>query len=184
MGPISINVFSALTCICNLGEAELDRVKIPTRVPSNFEGNAVVQQELTCPDGQTYTITVVKVGSPHTIIFVDNLEEDVDYSLGPKLDWWSEIFPQGTNVEFVKVLSGTHVDVTMYERDVKGPLRLASAACAVAAAAEEAGKVIDRDGLMVGFTGCGHLTVRWDEEDGFSVSGPASFSFSGTAIVE
>jgi len=61
----------------------------------------------------------INTGVPHTIIFVDDLE-DVDVaSLGKDIRNNSEFSPEGTNVDFVKVLDKDKIAVRTYERGVE-----------------------------------------------------------------
>ena len=53
---------------------------------------------------------MVSMGNPHAIIFVDDLEKDIDFeSDGPALESDTSVFPAKTNVEFVQVMSPTHL---------------------------------------------------------------------------
>ena len=61
-------------------------------------------------------VTTVSMGNPHAIIFVDKLS-DVDFEEeGPNLENCIDIFPAKTNVEYVEVLSDTHLKMKVWER--------------------------------------------------------------------
>lgn len=97
------------TITVDMGEPILEGSKVPTTLKPNFEGDSVVEQALEC-NGKTWKISAVSMGNPHAIIFVDDLEKDIDFgSDGPALESCVEAFPARTNVEFVQVMSDTHL---------------------------------------------------------------------------
>ena len=91
------------------GEPILDGPTVPTTLTPNSEGNSVLEQVHTC-NGKEWKISMVSMGNPHAIIFVDDLEKDIDFeSDGPALESDTSAFPAKTNVEFVQVMSPTHL---------------------------------------------------------------------------
>ncbi len=62
-------------------------------------------------------ICAVNTGVPHAIVFSDNLEKDI-IPLAKKIRYHS-LFPQGTNVNFVRVLNDHTLEVRTYERGVE-----------------------------------------------------------------
>lgn len=96
------------TITVDMGQPELAGPKVPTLLEPNFEGDSVVEQTLEC-NGKTWKVSAVSMGNPHAVIFVDDLEKDIDFeSDGPALES-CEAFPARTNVEFVQVLSDMHL---------------------------------------------------------------------------
>lgn len=96
------------TITVDMGPPELVASKVPTTLEPNFEGDSVVEQTLEC-NGKTWKVSAVSMGNPHAVIFVDDLEKDIDFeSDGPALES-CKVFPARTNVEFVQVLSDTHL---------------------------------------------------------------------------
>jgi diaminopimelate epimerase len=61
----------------------------------------------------------VNTGSPHVITFVDNLEAANVLSLGKELRKHPEFMPEGTNVNFVKMLGVNAISIRTYERGVE-----------------------------------------------------------------
>ena len=53
--------------------------------------------------GEIYTGTVISMGNPHLVIFVDEMDQVGLASVGPLLECLP-LFPDRTNVEFVQVL--------------------------------------------------------------------------------
>lgn len=107
-GPIIPVMNSDGTITVDMGQPQLVASKVPTTMEPNFEGDSVVEQTLEC-NGKTWKVSAVSMGNPHAVIFVHDLEKDIDFeSDGPALES-CKAFPARTNVEFVQVLSDTHL---------------------------------------------------------------------------
>ena len=108
--------------------------------------------------GEIYTGTVISMGNPHLVIFVDEMDQADLASVGPLLECLP-LFPDRTNVEFVQVLKPDEVRMRVWERGSGITQACGTGACATAVAAfltERAGResIIVMDG--------GSLTIRWD----------------------
>ena len=55
------------------------------------------------------------MGVPHTIVFVDDINMEEIHKYGPLIEK-HEIFPQNTNVNFVKVIDESNILVRTWER--------------------------------------------------------------------
>jgi diaminopimelate epimerase len=79
----------------------------------------------------------LNTGVPHTVFFVDNLEDPAWLGLAPSIRHHPLFAPQGTNVNFVK--RGTSLEMRTYERGVEGEtLSCGTGTVAAALAAQEA----------------------------------------------
>lgn len=62
------------------------------------------------------------VGVPHTMIFREDVES-MDYGTllewGRKIRYTLNVFPKGTNVNFIKIVDGSNITVRTYERGVE-----------------------------------------------------------------
>lgn len=115
--------------------------KVPCTLDSNFDGDSIVEQTLTDKNGKEWKVSAVSMGNPHAIIFVDDLENDIDFEIdGPALEADSS-FPAKTNVEFVQVMSPTHLKMKVWERGAGPTLACGTGACALTVAAIRAGKI-------------------------------------------
>ena len=63
------------------------------------------------------SVSVINTGVPHAVIFVDDLDLDI-LEIAPKIRF-DPIFPNGTNVNFVKIESDNEVTIRTYERGVE-----------------------------------------------------------------
>ncbi|MDR2811261.1 MAG: diaminopimelate epimerase [Tannerellaceae bacterium] len=123
-------------------------------------GIPTVEQTLTLevePCG-SITGTVVSVGNPHFVVFVDNLAGIDLPVVGPKLEH-HPLFPGRINVEFVQVLSPGEVRMRVWERGSGITMACGTGACATAAAGVACGKT-NRE-VNVHMDG-GTLAIRWD----------------------
>jgi diaminopimelate epimerase len=85
---------------------------------------------------------MVNVGNPHFVLFVGGRRNDWDFGvhgmswqkLGARIST-SPLFPQGTNVEFVKVLSAHEIEFRIFERGCGPTTSSGTGTCASSAAA-------------------------------------------------
>lgn len=123
-----------------------------------------------------YTIYPVSVGNPHAVLFlpeIENLELNI---LGPQIEC-HPMFPNRTNVEFVKCIDRTHLTMRVWERGSGETLACGTGATAVLAAAATLG-LCEREAL-IRLRG-GELSLRWDtKDDHIYLTGPARTVFEG-----
>mmetsp|Transcript_4498 Transcript_4498/g.4267 ORF Transcript_4498/g.4267 Transcript_4498/m.4267 type:complete len:331 (-) Transcript_4498:157-1149(-) len=169
----------------DMGEPVLDGPTVPTTLEPNFDKNSVVEQTIEA-NGKTFEVSAVSMGNPHAIIFVDDLEKDIDFEKdGPALECHS-MFPAKTNVEFVQVMSPTHLKMKVWERGAGPTLACGTGTCALVVAAVRAGKIprAGIEGTRVTLPG-GDLFIEWREEDNkIYMTGPANLSFKGQAALK
>jgi diaminopimelate epimerase len=124
-----------------------------------------------------HTPSVVNVGNPHAIFWVDDLEV-VDLSrVGPLLEN-HPIFPEGANISLCKVESPEHLRLKVWERDAGLTKACGTAACAAAVCAARK-RLAGRD-VRVTLPG-GNLFIRWREsDDHVLMAGPVEYEYEGT----
>ena len=120
--------------------------------------------------------TCVSMGNPHAVIFVDDVDAAPVARLGPLIET-HELFPRGTNVEFVQVLDKEHVRQRTWERGSGETLACGTGACAVGVAGTTRGRTGDR--VTVHLRG-GDLVIEWDGIGPVYMTGPAVEVFTGT----
>lgn len=122
----------------------------------------------------------VSMGNPHCIFFVDNIEDKwVDKAvqeIGSAIET-HPMFPNKTNVEFVEVLSPTHLRMRVWERGCGITEACGSGACAVTVAAIKRG--LTERKVTVTLDG-GDLIIDWPNDDApVSMAGPVAYVFDG-----
>jgi diaminopimelate epimerase len=112
----------------------------PAAVPLRAE-RPVVDARWTL-SGHPVSATVVSVGNPHCVLFVDAADLDAL----PWRDWGQALetdprFPRRTNVQVARIREDGGVDIRIWERGAGPTLASGSSSCAVAAAAVLTGRL-------------------------------------------
>jgi diaminopimelate epimerase len=156
----------------DMGEPVLESELIPYK---GEQGAKVIDEEIQI-DGQKMLITVVSMGNPHCILFIDQDFEQVPvHILGPQLETHN-LFPAKTNVEFVEVLDRGRARVRVWERGVGETLACGTGACAVAVGGALSGR-LDRK-VQISLPG-GSLSIEWGQDNHVYMTGSAEEVFSG-----
>ena len=144
-------------------------------IPCAFTGDPVCMRPLEAL-GQNWPLTMVNMGNPHAVTFVDSPAAAPVTTVGPVLEC-DPSFPHRCNIEFVHVVDRAHLDMRVWERGAGETLACGTGACASAVAAMLNG-LIDRR-AEVTLPG-GTLTVEWSEADGHVyMTGPVAFVYDG-----
>jgi diaminopimelate epimerase len=120
--------------------------------------------------------SVVNVGNPHCIFWVDDLDV-VDFGrIGPMLEN-HPLFPERANISLAKVVARDHIMLKVWERGAGLTKACGTAACAVMAAGHRI-KIIDAV-CRITLPG-GDLFMSVNEENGHVLmTGPAAYDFDG-----
>ncbi len=144
-------------------------------IPSTVNACPVVGYPMTV-DGVSYAMTLVSMGNPHGVCFVENPDTAPVAAHGPLLERHSD-FPQKANIEFVQVVDRGHIRLRVWERGTGETLACGTGACASVAACVLNG-LCDRQ-VQVSLPG-GELSVVWEESDNhIYLTGPATFVYDG-----
>ena len=113
--------------------AEMGRATFRSReIPATGPDRDIVGETIDVA-GERLQITAVSVGNPHCIVFVDNLAAVDLARLGEALEH-HPMFPNRTNVQFVRVDSPRRVTIRIWERGAGETMASGSSSSAVAAA--------------------------------------------------
>jgi len=160
----------------DMGEPELDG----RNIPSLAEGCPVIGHEITV-EGTPYAFTLVSMGNPHAVCFVDNPDTAPVTTHGPVLECHPD-FPQKANIEFVQIVSPTHARMRVWERGTGETLACGTGACAVLVACALNG-LCERE-ADIDLPG-GTLHIHWSEEDNHVyMTGPAAFVYDGVWLMD
>lgn len=154
----------------NMGRAILKGEEIPVKLKGR-----IINHPLRI-HGIEYRMTCVSMGNPHCVLFIDNLKEYPVHEKGPLIENYY-LFPNRTNVEFVKVISKKKIEMRVWERGAGETLACGSGACAAAVASHLNGKTERK--VEVKLPG-GTLEIEWNRaEDSVYMTGPATTVFEG-----
>lgn len=158
-------------------EVEMTRpVFEPEKIPTRLPGRAPLVDVPLDVDGERLSVTVLSMGNPHCVVFVDDPEDYPVARLGPRIEH-HPMFPERVNVEFVGVLSEAELVQRTWERGSGETLACGSGACATAVAGVLSGRS-SRD-VSIRLRG-GVLRIRWPADGGpVYMTGPAAHVFDG-----
>jgi diaminopimelate epimerase len=155
----------------DMGQPVLDRECIPVL---GTPGTRLIEEEIAL-GGNQVVVTAVSMGNPHCLIFVPDVSGAPVESLGLRLEK-SELFPNHTNVEFIKVESNEEITVRVWERGVGETLACGTGACASAVGSALTKRTGRR--VHVNLPG-GQLLIEWSDNDHVFMTGPAEEVFDG-----
>jgi diaminopimelate epimerase len=122
-----------------------------------------------------HTPSVVSMGNPHAIFWVDDVNAHDLARLGPLLEN-HPIFPERANITLAHIVSRDHIVIRTWERGAGLTKACGSAACAVAVAAARLKRTNRK--VKVTLPG-GELVVEWRADDHVLMTGPVAFEFEG-----
>ena len=155
----------------NMGQAEL----APERIPVSLPESEIIGRPVPI-DGKEWEITCVSMGNPHCVVFCEDPDSLELTQVGPKFEK-AEIFPEGVNTEFIRVIDRKTLQMRVWERGSGETLACGTGACASAVAAILRGYCDREEEITVRLKG-GELKIRWDQEAVW-MTGPAETVFTG-----
>ena len=153
----------------NMGSPKLNSVEIPM---SGAE-SSVVGHELSV-DNEKINITSLLMGVPHTILFVEDVDNTDIEGIGSKVEKHPD-FPEGTNVNFVQVINEEEIKIRTWERGAGCTLACGTGSSASVVASVLNGKTGKKVTVHLAL---GDLIIEWIGENVF-MTGPATNVFSG-----
>lgn len=126
-------------------------------------------------NGEKMRFTVVSMGNPHAITFVEDLDKIDVEKMGSAVEN-NPIFPNRTNVEFVQIIDKNNIKVRVWERGVGETFACGTGACAAMVASGLNGYT--DESVTVGLKG-GELKVEWGKDNHIYMQGPATTVYEG-----
>ena len=124
-------------------------------------------------------ITFVDVGNPVAVIFVEDFAQIDWRGIGSRIEV-APIFPDRTNVVFVKVIDKENVEIRIWERGAGETS--SSGTCSIAAAVASA--VNNKTGRKVSVRAIGGTTEAvWREDGEMMITGRADLAFCGEYLL-
>ena len=114
--------------------------------------------------------TVVNVGNPHIVFFINNIEDFNLEKIGPEIEN-DKLFTEKCNVTLAKIINKNHIKVKVSERGAGLTKACGTAACATAYSAKINGKINNKTDIEFEM---GKLSISIDEKENISMSGPVS----------
>lgn len=146
----------------------------PKSIPALGE-EEIIKKDI-CANGKRYNITSLLLGVPHTVL----LTEDGGFKVeeGAAIET-HELFPQGTNVNFCRVVNRGEIKVNTWERGA-GPTLACGTGCCSSVVVCNKLNLVDKSVKVMAPGGI--LTIEITE-DGIMMTGPAENVFKGEIAV-
>jgi diaminopimelate epimerase len=165
---------SGATVRANLGSPDFRASSVPIKTKSPYVINLPVKI-----GKMPVRLTALAVGNPHAVVVVDHFDFDWQ-SLGGAIET-APVFPNHTNVEFVRVINRRKIQVAEWERGV-GPTGSSGTGAAASVAACVTLGLVERK-CEVKFEP-GSLHIEWDTRTGsMLLIGPVELVMSGEFVI-
>ncbi len=174
-GVLDVHVTDQLSITVDMGEPHFDWQDIP--LAEEFRDTRAIELQIgPIDDPVLHSPSVVNVGNPHAIFWVDDVMAYDLERLGPMLEN-HPIFPERANISLADVTSRETLTLRTWERGAGLTLACGSAACAAAVSA--ARKKLTGRNVTVTLPG-GPLDVAWTETNRILMTGPVAFEYEGS----
>jgi carbamoyl-phosphate synthase large subunit len=161
-GPRLLRVYTRYGNVIS-GEVNLGvPVFHPSAIPADLPGEKVMGRVVDIGP-MMFCITCLSLGSPHCVIFCDDLERIDMNTIGPLVEC-APFFPKRSNVEFVRVVDEETLSMRIWERDDGETMASGSGACAAVVAAAENG-FCARSGMIRVIQNGGDMMVDYSGEE-------------------
>ncbi len=160
--------------IVDMGEPIFQDKNIPYDIYEPFNKDLDIDIE-----GEKMRFTVLSMGNPHAVTFVENLEK-LQIELYGSIIENNPIFPNRTNVEFVQIIDKNNINVRIWERGVGETYACGTGACAAVVAGGLNGYT-DAN-VIVSLPG-GKLKIEWGKDNHIYMQGPATTIYEGKILV-
>jgi diaminopimelate epimerase len=133
-GVVTARVHPGGRCVTvEMGQVRCDSREIPVLGPVRE-----VLDERMEVGGQVLRYSAATVGNPHCVVLCDEISATLAQRLGPLIEREPR-FPQRTNVQFLRVLDRSTLQLEIWERGAGYTLASGSSSCAAAAVAHRLG---------------------------------------------
>ncbi len=142
----------------------------------NAEGFALMM-----PDEATIiNCTFVDIGNPVAVIFLEDFDQINWRQFGSKIENFTDVFPERTNVAFVKVIDKENIEIRIWERGAGETSSSGTCSIAAAVASASAGKTNRK--VSVHAPGGTTEAVWRADDDEMLITGRADLVFCGEWI--
>jgi diaminopimelate epimerase len=149
----------------DMGHVSFDSTKIPVQGPQR----EVLNEPMTC-HGVELTFCAATIGNPHCVILRDDVSAEETCKWGPSIEIDPQ-FPNRTNVQFMKILDRSNIQIEIWERGAGYTLASGSSSSAAAAVAYKLG-LCDSE-ITVNMPG-GKLSISITDDFFVTMTGPVA----------
>ncbi|MBE6810396.1 MAG: diaminopimelate epimerase [Ruminococcaceae bacterium] len=160
------------TITVDMGKAEFD----PKKIPVITDCDSIIDTAVMA-GSKYYNITAVSMGNPHAVTFCDEIDSLNLEEIGPHFEH-HEIFPQGVNTEFIRVIDENTLQMRVWERGSGETFACGTGACAAVVAAVVNGYCKHDTEITVHLVG-GDLFITYKSDGTVLMRGGATTVFDG-----
>jgi diaminopimelate epimerase len=158
-----------------MGQVRFDSTLIPVKGKPRE-----VLNETMVLNGKELRFCAATVGNPHCVVLKEEVSEEEARQLGPLIER-DQRFPNRTNVQFMKVLDHSNIQIEIWERGAGYTLASGSSSSAAAAVAHRLG--LCEGHITVHMPG-GELDIRISEDFFVEMTGPVTKIAEGILFPE
>lgn len=130
---------------------------------------------------RTFYLSSLSWGNPHTVTFLESVDDFPVEKYGPAIERLTEVFPKKTNVTFAQVISQDRIRIREWERGTGETIGCGTGCCTAVVMAHllgKCGRTVDVE--QIG----GVLHVEWDEAGRVHMTGPSHVVYEGEYFYE
>lgn len=173
-GILSVDASAGTTVTVDMGEPHFGWQDIP--LAEEFRDTRGIELQIGPIDNPVlHSPSVVNVGNPHAIFWVEDVKAYDLERFGPMLEN-HPIFPERANISLAHVTADDALTLRTWERGAGLTLACGSAACAAAVSA--ARKKLTGRKVTVTLPG-GDLVIEWAADNHILMTGPTQFEYEG-----
>jgi diaminopimelate epimerase len=170
------NVQSQILQNGDLVKVEMGQVSfVASKIPLIGEEGEVLNRIFTI-QGKQFRYCAANIGNPHCVILCDEISPELAKEYGPYIET-NPMFPNKTNVQFMKVLDKKHIQIEIWERGAGYTLASGSSSTASAAVAFKLG--LCGNSITVKMQG-GDLSLEFTNDFKATMLGPVVAICEGT----
>ena len=165
-GIVQAEILNAGTSV----RVEMGKVSFRSEdIPVAGRPREVLREQITAGD-RTFRFCGATIGNPHCVVPLDDISPSLAKQYGPLLEN-HVLFPNRTNVQFLKVINRKNIQIEIWERGAGYTLASGSSSCASAAIARKLG-ICDSQ-ITVHMPG-GNIEISIDDEFRITMTGPVT----------
>ena len=160
-----------------MGNATFLNNKIPVKIKD--KNNSCLNKEINLKN-KKFIFNAVSVGNPHCVIFLNKISKDLAKEYGPLIET-HRFFPNKINVQFVKIINKSTVNIEIWERGAGYTLASGSSSCGVVSVGYKLGLL--NSNVKVQMPG-GDLNISIDNNFKLKMEGPVEEICSGKIHID
>lgn len=141
-----------------MGKVSFDSERIPVTGPKR----EVINEKISV-GGREFTFCAATIGNPHCVLPLEEISVKLANEFGPLLEI-HPIFPRKTNVQFLKIIDRSNIQIEIWERGAGYTLASGSSSSAAAAVAHRLG-LVDRNVSVH----CPGGSIKIEIRDGYDI---------------